>query len=180
MTTWIGLVRALNVGGRNSATSAALRELFAACGIKDARTLLNSGNVVFRSPGRAGPALERVLEKASVKHLGLELDYMVRSAAQWKEIVAGVPLAAEAKRDPSHLILMCMKAAPAAKAVAALQTAIRGPEVVRARGSELYISYPTGVGTSKLTVALIERTLGTRGTGRNWNTVLKLAALTSE
>ena len=40
-----------------------------------------------------------------------------------------------------------------------------------------YIVYPNGIGRSRLTNTLIERTLGTRGTGRNWNTVLKLGGL---
>ena len=44
-------------------------------------------------------------------------------------------------------------------------------------GRQAYVVYPDGVGTSKLTIALLERKLGTAGTGRNWNTVLKLAEL---
>jgi uncharacterized protein (DUF1697 family) len=48
---------------------------------------------------------------------------------------------------------------------------------VRAVGKQLYAVYPAGIGKSKLTHALIERTLGLRVTGRNWNTMLKLAAL---
>jgi uncharacterized protein (DUF1697 family) len=61
--------------------------------------------------------------------------------------------------------------------VAALQAGIVGPEKLRAVGRQLYISYPAGAGTSKLTGAVIERTLGIRGTARNWNTVLKLAVM---
>ena len=57
------------------------------------------------------------------------------------------------------------------------QVAITGPEVVRASGRHAYIVYPNGTGRSRLTNALIEKHLGTRGTGRNWNTVLKLRAL---
>jgi uncharacterized protein (DUF1697 family) len=48
---------------------------------------------------------------------------------------------------------------------------------VCAGGRELYIVYPDGIGRSKLTIAVIERTLATRGTARNWNTVRKLGAL---
>ena len=62
----------------------------------------------------------------------------------------------------------------------ALQQAIKGREVVRAKGRFAYIVYPDGIGRSKLTSALIEKMLGTRGTGRNWNTVLKLAALAAQ
>ena len=61
--------------------------------------------------------------------------------------------------------------------VAALQKAIVGREVVRAKGRCAYIVYPDGIGRSKLTGALIEKKLGTRGTARNWNTVLKLRNL---
>jgi uncharacterized protein (DUF1697 family) len=50
-------------------------------------------------------------------------------------------------------------------------------EIVRAKGRQAYIYYVDGVGRSKLTNSLIEQKLGTRATGRNWNTVLKLGAL---
>ena len=61
----------------------------------------------------------------------------------------------------------------AADRVAALQAAIKGREVVWALGPHVFIVYPDGIGKSRLTAAVIERTLGTRGT---WNTVLKLGA----
>jgi hypothetical protein len=51
-----------------------------------------------------------------------------------------------------------------------------GPELVRAAGKQAYIVYPNGIGRSRLPTVLIEKKLGTKGTGRNWNTVLKLEA----
>ena len=72
---------------------------------------------------------------------------------------------------------MCLKDATTAKRVEALQAAITGPEVVRAGKTHVYITYPAGIGTSRLTNAMIDKALGTRGTGRNWNTVLKLGEL---
>jgi uncharacterized protein (DUF1697 family) len=92
-------------------------------------------------------------------------------------VVAGNPFPDEAERDPGHLVVMFLKTAPRAKAVQALQAAIEGPESVRAAGKHLYVAYPAGIGRSKLTNTLIEKKLGVRGTGRNWNTVLKRAAL---
>jgi uncharacterized protein (DUF1697 family) len=61
--------------------------------------------------------------------------------------------------------------------VEALHAAIAGPEILRAEGAQLYVVYPDGVGRSRLTHSLIEKKLGTRGTGRNWNTILKLRDL---
>jgi uncharacterized protein (DUF1697 family) len=109
--------------------------------------------------------------------LGLRTDFFVRTAAEWAKVVAGNPFPEEAERDPGHLVVMFLKATPEANDVAALQAAIPGRETVRAEGKHAYIIYPDGIGRSKLTIDLIERKLGTRGTGRNWNTVLKLAAL---
>jgi uncharacterized protein (DUF1697 family) len=51
-----------------------------------------------------------------------------------------------------------------------------GPELIETNGAHLYVVYPMGAGKSRLTGAVIEKALGTRGTARNWNTVLKLAA----
>ena len=74
-------------------------------------------------------------------------------------------------------MVVCLKDAPARGGVAALQAAIKGREVVKTKGKQAFAVYPDGIGRSKLTAALMEKHLGTRGTGRNWNTVLKLAAL---
>jgi uncharacterized protein (DUF1697 family) len=73
--------------------------------------------------------------------------------------------------------VMVLKAAPTAAAVAELQAAIKGPERVEARGRQAYIVFPEGIGRSKLTPAILERRLGAGSTGRNWNTVMKLAAM---
>jgi len=61
-----------------------------------------------------------------------------------------------------------------------VQASIKGREVLKSRGRELYLVYPDGIGTSKFTGASIERQLGLRGTARNWNTVLKLLALAQD
>lgn len=176
-TTHIALLRAVNVAGRNQVAMAALRGLLADLGFGDARTLLQSGNLVFRSDARTCAQLESLLQDAAKQRLGLDTDFFVRTAGDWKEIVAGNPFPKEAGRDPGHLLVMFLKEEPDRDMVAALQEAITGRELVRAKGRHVYIVYPDGIGRSRLTGALIEKKLGTRGTGRNWNTVLKLGAL---
>ena len=177
-TIHIGLLRAVNLAGLNKISMSDLRDLLVMLGLRDARTLLQSGNVVFRAD-IAAAKLEGLLQDAAAKRLGLATDFFVRTAKEWKGIVAANPFPDEARRDPGRLIVVVLKDAPEAEAVTALQSAIKGREVVRAKGRQAYITYPDGMGRSRLTTALIERKLGTRGTARNWNTVLKLAALAS-
>jgi uncharacterized protein (DUF1697 family) len=177
MTVQIALLRAINVGGQRSVAMADLRALLTELGFEDSRTLLQTGNLVFKSEALAGAALEAMLEAEAEKRLGLRTDFFVRSAEEWASIIASNPFGDAAESDPGHLLVMALKDAPDAEAVAALRAAIVGREIVEAAGKQLYIVYPDGIGRSRLTTALIERKLGTRGTGRNWNTVLKLAAL---
>jgi uncharacterized protein (DUF1697 family) len=175
VTVHLALLRAVNVGGKQVAM-ADLRQLGERLGFTEVKTLLGSGNLVFRSEATA--RLEELLEAEAKKRLALETDFFVRTAKEWKSIVEHNPFPDEAKSDPAHLVVMFLKKAPAAKDVTALQAAITGREVVRAQGRQAYITYPDGIGRSRLTVTVIEKKLGTRGTGRNWNTVLKLEALT--
>jgi uncharacterized protein (DUF1697 family) len=177
MSVHIALLRGINVGGHNKVAMSDLRALCGALGLVGATSLLQSGNLVFQCDRLAGAALEQLLEEETAKRLNLSADYLVRNAAEWKKIVARNPFPEEAKKVPGHLVVMFLKSAPAPRSVDALRAAIEGPEIIRCDGKQLYITYPAGMGRSKLTGALIEKMLASRGTARNWNTVLKLAAL---
>jgi uncharacterized protein (DUF1697 family) len=177
MPIQIALLRAINVGGRAPVAMADLRHLLTQLGLLEPQSLLQSGNLVFRSGPGTGADLERLLEAEAEKRLRLRTDFFVRTATQWKAVIASNRFRREAERDPSHLLVMFLKDVPDAGSVEALQAAITGREVVRAEGRQLYIVYPDGIGRSRLTGTLIEKKLGGRGTARNWNTVLKLAAL---
>jgi uncharacterized protein (DUF1697 family) len=180
MATFIGLLRAVNLGSHNKVAMADLRELLSTLGMKNPQSLLQSGNVVFESTTRATGPLEKLLEAAVAKQLGIDTPFCVRTAAEWHQAIADNPFPKEARRDPGHTILMCLKDAPPPAAVKALQDAIRDREVVKAKGRHAYFLYPDGMGRSRLTMTLIEKKLGTTGTARNWNTVLKLGALTEK
>jgi uncharacterized protein (DUF1697 family) len=173
----IGLLRGINVGGHTQVAMADLRSLLTRLGMRDVQSVLQSGNLVFRIEGKSGDRLERLFEEEAKKRLGLASVFFVRSAAEWDGVVAGNPFRDAARDDPARLVAMFLKEAPSAKAVKALQAAIVGREVVRVKGKHLYAVYPDGQGRSKLTLPLIEKHLGTRGTARNWNTVLRLAVL---
>jgi uncharacterized protein (DUF1697 family) len=177
MTTYIALLRAVNVAGRNMVSMGDLRAFLEAIGMREPRTLLQSGNAIFQSTATSSASVERKLETEAAKRLGMKTRFFVRSAKEWSAAIAANPFPAEARNDPGHLLLLCLERAPERANVTALQKAIQGREVVKASGPHLYAVYPDGVGRSKLTNAVIEKHLGTATTGRNWNTVLKLGTL---
>jgi uncharacterized protein (DUF1697 family) len=176
MVKHIALLRAVNVGGTGKVKMAELREMAEAMGFTEVETLLQSGNLVFAAKGK-DENLEGRLEAELEAKLKVKAAVMVRSATAWREIIEANPFPKAAHADPSHLLVAPLKAKPATGAEAALQVAIRGPETAKVVGEAAYIVYPDGIGRSKLTSAVIEAKLGVKATGRNWNTVLKLAEM---
>jgi uncharacterized protein (DUF1697 family) len=180
VTARIALLRGVNVGGRATVAMPTLRALLDDLGYGGARTLLQSGNVVFSAGGTEDAALERLLAAEIEKRFVVRADVLVRDAPAWRRLVADNPYPHEAERDPSHLLVYALRDAPTRQRVDALRAAIDGPETVETVGKQAYIVYPAGIGRSRLTGALVERKLETRGTGRNWNTVLKILALVDD
>jgi len=176
----IALLRAVNLIGSKSIAMADLRGLVEALGHADVQTVVQSGNVIFSTPSRSPAKLEAALEAAMTQHFGRETHVFVRTASEWQAVVAANPFEREAAEDPSHLLVMPLRAAPTPAGLVALRAAIPAGERVEARERQLYVYYPDGIGESKLRAELIERKIGTRSTARNWNTVRKIAAIASE
>ncbi|HEY3676357.1 MAG TPA: DUF1697 domain-containing protein [Candidatus Tumulicola sp.] len=173
---YAAFLRAVNVAG-NALPMAALKAmLHEDLGFGNVRTYLQSGNVVFESKKRNAAALEDALQRETLDRLGVRTEYFVRTAADLQEILERNPFEREAVDGPSHLIAFILKDAPDQQRVAALRAWIKGPELVQAGTRHLYITYPDGIGDSKLTNVAIERVLEGRGTARNWNTIRKIHA----
>jgi uncharacterized protein (DUF1697 family) len=171
----VALLRAVNVGGRKL-PMAGLRALAEGLGWSEVATYIQSGNLVFAAQGMIED-LEGRLERAIAKEFGFDVPVIVRSAAQWKRYPATNPFAAEAAKEPGRVMLLLSKRAPAAGAEAAIEAKAAAGERVRRAGDALWIHYPGGAGTSKLTPAMIDRAIGSPATARNCNTVTKVGEM---
>jgi uncharacterized protein (DUF1697 family) len=174
----VSLIRGINVGGNRRIAMERLRAVHVAAGLREPRSLLQSGNVVFAAGRETRTALEARIAASLAEEMGVAVEVLVRTAAEIEAVLAANPLPAEASADPSHLLVMFLKArlgkADAAK-LAALPTV---GELIHPGRDELTLYYPPpGIGRSKLTGAVIEKALGTVGTARNWTTLTKISAL---
>lgn len=168
------LLRAVNVGGRK-VLMADLRRVAAEAGFDAPSTLLASGNLLFGTelgPDQAGRRLEKVI----ADELGVPTDVMVRDHAGLAAVMAANPFPRQAKEEPNRLMTMFLSCAPQGELESLASACVAGEEI-RDGPACLYIWFPEGAGTSKLSNAVIERRLKVRGTMRNWNTVGKLEAL---
>ncbi len=176
METRIALLRGINVGGRTSIPMAELRALAEELGLADVRSYIQSGNLVFTADEEKG--LEAKLEAAIAKRF-LAVPVIVRSASAWADYAAANPFPDAAEAEPNRLMMMLSKAAPKADAAAALRDRARDGERIAFAAGALWIHYPAGSGTSKLSPSLIDRLVGSPATARNWRTVLKIGEMLS-
>ena len=167
------MLRAVNVGGNSQLRMEALKALFESLGLRDVRTLLNSGNVLFRSSVTDRASLAKRIMQEIERRFELRVEVLLRTLEELRMLVERGPVLSE-RQDPSKLLVMFLDGVPDKKAQAALLKAHKGPELIEIRGPEIYLYYPNGVGRSKLTNAFIEAELGRAGTARNWNTLRKL------
>ena len=174
MSERICLLRGVNVGGVK-VPMAELKAIAVEAGFANPRTLLASGNLVIESD--ADPTdVEARLEKGIAAHFGRPIEVIVRTPAQWSALMAANPFTDEAGIDGSKLLVMVMKARIKDGAVEALRGFAADGERVEPAGGDLFFWHPDGLGRSKMAEKAQPRLIGI-GTGRNWNTVRKLAAM---
>jgi len=168
------LFRGMNTGGVR-APVADLRAMAAAMGLKSPRTLAASGNLVVESP-KATDALEAEIEAAMETTFGLKVAAMVRTSQQWAALIAANPFPKEAEDQPARVVAMVMKDGIKAGGLETCRALAAEGERVEAVNDVLYFWFPDGQGESGVFKKATPRMLG-MGTGRNWNTVLKLGAM---
>jgi uncharacterized protein (DUF1697 family) len=177
MAAIICLLRGVNVGGRGLIKMAALKPLFEDLGFDPVHTVLQSGNVVFGTKSAKLPVLAKRIEGAIEKELKATPDVILRTQAELAEVVARNPFPAEAKKDPGHLLVQFLADTADKSGKAKLEALANPPEKFMIGDREVYIHYAHGAGRSKLGGPAMDKALRTRGTARNWNTILKLLTL---
>jgi uncharacterized protein (DUF1697 family) len=174
MTHRIILFRGMNTGGVRAPVGEQ-RVMAEEMGLKNPRTLQASGNLVVES-GEAPAALESGIEAEMERRFGLKIVAMARTPEQWSSLIAANPFPKEAAAHPAKVLAMVMKDGIKAGALEACRALAEGGERVEAVGEVLYFWFPDGQGGSAIFKKATPRMLG-MGTGRNWNTVLKLAGM---
>jgi uncharacterized protein (DUF1697 family) len=177
MKTFIGLLRGINVGGHNIIPMSDLRALCTEIGWCNVQTYIQSGNVVFSASGKPA-ALEAQLQRAIECRFGLSIPVIVRAAANWANYIKTNPFLNACNKE-SKLVMLCLsQKALKVDAVKNLRERAANGELVNQAGDALWIHFAGGViARSKLSPSVLDRTVGSPVTARNWLTVLKLNEL---
>jgi uncharacterized protein (DUF1697 family) len=178
MPRWIALFRGINVGGNNLLPMKELVRHLEALKLKNVRTYIQSGNVVFDSGEKNATALATKISKRIEREHGFRPQVLLISREELASAIQANPFP-QAVADPKSLHFFFLEK-PAAKAnIEALNKAKAPTESYVLKGGVFFLHAPEGVGRSKL-AATAERHLGVAATARNYRTVEKLAEMAAK
>lgn len=176
MPRYIAFLRAINVGGHNTVKMDFLRHLFESLGFSKVETFIASGNVVFETPSKNTQALEREIEQGLHKALGYAVATFIRTDTELATIAKHKPFS-QSDLDGAAALNIAFLADglddKSSQKLMALRTEIDDFHV---HGREIYWLCRTRQSGSKISNAVLEKTLGRKSTLRGANTIKKMAA----
>ena len=178
-STYVALLRGINVGGKNKLPMKDLVAILERAGCTRVRSYIQSGNVVFDAEPKLAAGLGAHVSAEIARRFGLRVPVMLRTARELRAVASKNPLL-EAGASVESLHVVFLAEDPGKSRAATLDPDRSPPDTFVVRAREIYLSCPNGVGKTKLTNAWLDAKLGTVSTGRNWRTVLTLVAMCAE
>lgn len=166
MPVYVGLLRAVNVGGTGKLPMAELVSMARSAGFQRVQTYIASGNLLFESP-RSEKDVKATLEESLTNYAGKHVGVLVRTAGEIAAVLAANPFPEKA---PNRTVVIFLDEPPPADALA--HVVAPGGEVVAVGTREIYVAYGDSIARSKLKIPAARS-----GTARNINTVTRLAAM---
>lgn len=183
MTTYAVLLRGVNVGGHNRLPMADLRTALASAGMQQARTYIQSGNIVVDADDVDPEIVAARVRSVIATAFHLDVPAVAMTAVELGELAAANPFADEPDLRRVHAIVLPSGPTPemvdAVAARVAASAAKGARDDVRIVGRTAYLHTPDGFGSSDLARALSSARSNplSGGTARNWATVTALLAL---
>jgi uncharacterized protein (DUF1697 family) len=171
---FVALIRGINVGGRNRIMMSDLRLVVEELGYTGVVTYIQSGNLMFCGAQIGDHATK--IEHAINDRFGLAVPVVVRSVDELRVIASRHP-DRNGTINPKFLHVWVLSGTPPADSVAAIDQSRFAPDRFEVIGREVYVSYPTGSGRSKLTIDVFEKATGLTATARNLNTIRTMAEI---
>jgi len=176
MKSYIVLLRGINVGGHKKVPMAELRELLVKIGFQQVKTYIQSGNIILQSL-ESKSEIELKIKEAIESHFGFDVPILVRTRAGLKRIFDGCPFSEE-KKETSYFVVL--SEIPNSQSVDEVMKITHDNEVFSIIDDCIYFYSSIGYGNSKFNMKSFEKKLNVNATSRNFKTMVKLIAMSSE
>ncbi len=173
---YAALLRALNVGGKNTIRMETLRGIFTALGFENVKTYINSGNVIFETVRTSNEKLAAKIAEGIRDSLALEVKTMVRSIPEIEEILAANPFEKEKSEEQDIFIVFLAEMLSSEKEKLLLEQN-KPAETFLVHGPNVICLMTHSFQDSLLGKKFIDNKLKTPATARNIRTVKKIAEM---
>jgi len=180
MTTYIALLRGINVSGHHKIKMVELKQLFINLDFENVITYIQSGNVIFESSEKNNSKIEEQIVEQVKKEFGHTIKVLVITKENLLTIFTSNPFLKDETIDTKALYIILLKENYFIEGIKLIKPYITNNEELKIIGNCAYIHYPGGAGNSKLTINIIEKKLQTVATSRNWRTITKLVELSNQ
>ena|SRR5215510_13495842 len=175
MTRYVALLRGINVGGRRLIKMDELVRICSGAGLRNARTFIASGNVIFESTSANKAALTRKIEKALAQALGYEVTVILRTLSDLEALVKRNPFRGRPSGKDFMQFVVFLAAEPKNSITIPLISTTEKFEVFAVIDSAAFIlSRRKQTGWFGFPNNFVEKQFGVAGTTRNWSTVNKI------
>ena len=176
LTTYISIIRGINVSGQKLIKMDALRKMYENMGFRNVTTYVQSGNVIFTSNDieLTETEMEAKISRQIEKEFGFEVPIIVLTVEKLKQIIDNNPFLNDANKDQAFLHVTFLSSKPAYFDKKAIEDKKQDGEDVFFSDDAVYLYCPNGYGNIKLTNNLLEAKMKVRATTRNWKTTNEL------
>lgn len=182
MTTFISLLRGINVSGHNLIKMEALGRMYEKSGFRRVTTYLQSGNVIFEMNNATTHELAQKITQQIEKDFGFNVPVIVLSIDSLKQIIDNNPLLNDNEKNEAFFYVTFLSSKPEKFDLSIIEVKKQSGEEIFITDNAAYLYCPNGYGNSKLSNSFLETKLKVGATTRNWKTtneLLKLATKTA-
>lgn len=176
MKTYIILLRAVNVSGKNIIKMAELKKHLENNNFRNVKTYIQSGNIVLQSDHTA-ILVQQTITEIIKKEFQLGIQIFVLQEEQLDKIINENPFPSDFPNNKVYVTFL--ETIPTLENTSAFQKLEIGEEQYKIIDHILYFYVPEGMSNSKLSNPFIESKLKLKATGRNLNTINKLKDMLS-
>ena len=175
MNRYVAFLRAINVAGQKLIKMDELARIFTAAGFKNARTYIQSGNVIFDATSGNAVALRQKIERALQDVLGYEVTVILRRLTDIEEIVKRNPFKTVKTNADTVPYVVFLSEEPQRTPKLPLISITENLDVFAVRDRVAFVvARRKQNGRGGFPNKFVEKELGVLGTTRNWNTVNKI------
>lgn len=170
MTTYITLLRGINVGGNKIIKMELLRDMLQEMGFINIKTYIQSGNIILQSMENNPEKIAREIKSNIYQKFGFEVPVLCIASAKYEKIILENPLLKQQHLDEAYFHLTFLSEKPQKEILESLKACLGEDEVMKYAHETLYLYCPKGYSNATLTNTFIEKKTKTTATTRNWKT----------